>query len=429
VRTWRIVLLALGGLRRTPLRVVLTTLGVTIASGALVCMVGFALGVQEQAEAPFRTLGLINVIRVSPRGDAKTSTAAPLDDAALARMGAIQGVEVAYPDLRARGIQLSFGEKSSTVVAMGIPRQAPLIETAGDIMVAGDDFSPERKPEVILATRVVRDLGFASPKAAVGATVRMQAAGLSPDDARTFTFSRQNLAVQVVGVYEFRAMMPGPISRVVLLPVDVMSRVPGIRFAPAIDRLMAGGTATSAGYSRAMVRVRHHADLFRVEKAIQAMGFKTRTLLSRLQGMRTFFLFIDILLAAIGTVALVVAGLGIVNVLLISVLERTQEIGICKAIGASRGDVVVLFLTEAGIIGFVGGLCGLLLGRGIAWVLEAAANAFARSHGVTAELEIFALPLWLLVTSVIFACVISVVAGFYPAVRASRVDPIEALRQ
>jgi ABC-type antimicrobial peptide transport system permease subunit len=159
------------------------------------------------------------------------------------------------------------------------------------------------------------------------------------------------------------------------------------------------------------------------------MGFKTRTLLSRLQGMRTFFLFIDILLAAVGTVALVVAGLGIVNVLLISVLERTQEIGICKAIGASRGDVVVLFLTEAGIIGFIGGLCGLLLGRGIAWVLEAAANAFARSHGVTADLEIFSLPLWLLITSVAFACVVSVVAGFYPAVRASRVDPIEALRQ
>jgi ABC-type antimicrobial peptide transport system permease subunit len=128
-------------------------------------------------------------------------------------------------------------------------------------------------------------------------------------------------------------------------------------------------------------------------------------------------------------VALVVAGLGIINTLLIAVLERYQEIGICKAIGASDGDLIVLFLTEAGIIGLMGGLGGLVMGRGVAWVLEIAANAYARSEGVMGHLDIFAFPLWLLAATVLFAAVISVLAGVYPARRAARVDPIKALRR
>ena len=137
----------------------------------------------------------------------------------------------------------------------------------------------------------------------------------------------------------------------------------------------------------------------------------------------------DVLLASVGTVALVVAGLGIINTLLISVLERYQEIGICKAIGASDGDLVVLFLTEAGIIGLLGGVGGLLLGRVVSWLLEMGVNAYARSQGLTAHLDLFAFPLWLLAATVLFAVVISVLAGVYPALRAARVDPIQALRR
>ena len=145
--------------------------------------------------------------------------------------------------------------------------------------------------------------------------------------------------------------------------------------------------------------------------------------------MRTFFVFMDVLLAAVGTVALVVAGLGIVNTLLMSVLERYQEIGIYKAIGASDGDLVVLFLTEAGIIGVLGGLGGLVLGRAVSWGLEIAVNVYARTQGVTEHLALFAFPIWLLVATVVFAVTVSVLAGVYPAIRAARVDPIQALRR
>ena len=429
MRTWRIILFALGGLRRTPVRVGLTALGVTIASAALVAMVAFALGIQQQAETPFRALGLINVIRVMPKKDGGSAHGPVLDDAALARMEALPGVEVAYPDFRIRDIKLSRGDKSAKALAIGLPRDVPLPGTAGEMLVAGEYFTPGTRPEAILGRPIARDLGFDSPEAAIGATVQVRASGLSAGGAKTFTFERKDLTVTVVGVYDLPNLMIERMGRAILLPVDLMRQIPDIRSEPALDRLRLGLDSARAGYSEAMVRVRRHTDVAPVDRAIQAMGFHTRTLLSRLEEMRTFFVFMDVLLAAVGTVALVVAGLGIINTLLISVLERYQEIGICKAIGASDGDLMVLFLTEAGIIGLLGALGGLVLGRAVCWLLEVAVNAYARTHGVAAHLNHFAFPLWLLGATVLFSAAISVLAGVYPALRAARVDPIQALRR
>jgi putative ABC transport system permease protein len=429
MRTWKIIQLALGGLRRTPLRLTLTALGVTVASGALVSMVAFALGVQRQAEAPFQKLGLLNHIEVSPTEGEKPHDAPVLDDAALARMESLPGVAIAYPDFRVAGLKIIHGPDSQTVLALGLPRVVPLVGSPEGLLVAGRFFSPDDTPEVVLSQRLVDDLGFDSPEAAVGAAVTLEASGLTPEEAERFAFQRKEFAVKIVGVYGGFPMMRGPAGRTVLLPVDLMKQIPGVRFAPALDHLRAGGDAASAGYSRATVQVRDRSDLAPVEKAIREMGFDTRTMLSRFEEMRAFFVFLDVLLAAVGTVALVVAGLGIINTLLMSVLERYQEIGIYKAIGASDGDLVVLFLTEAGIIGLLGGLGGLALGRAVSWILEIAVGAYARSQGVTVPLSVFAFPVWLLAATVLFSVAISVTAGVYPALRAARVDPIRALRR
>ena len=111
-----------------------------------------------------------------------------------------------------------------------------------------------------------------------------------------------------------------------------------------------------------------------------------------------------------------------------AVLERYQEIGLCKAIGASDGDLFVLFLTEAGIIGLLGGLSGIALGWLMSWGMEAAATVYAHRHDITGRLDLFAFPLWLLAAAIGFSVLVSVVAGIYPALRAARVDPIRALR-
>jgi putative ABC transport system permease protein len=165
-----------------------------------------------------------------------------------------------------------------------------------------------------------------------------------------------------------------------------------------------------------------------VDRQIRDMGLKTETLLARFKELQTGFVMMDLLLTAVGTVALVVAGLGIINTLLMAVLERYREIGVYKALGASDGDVRLLFLAEAGLVGLLGGVGGLILGRVVSWGIEVGINALAQSKGIDLPLLTFAFPPHLLGGALLFALVVSVASGVYPASRAARTDPIAALR-
>jgi ABC-type antimicrobial peptide transport system permease subunit len=461
MRALRIAALALAGLRRNPLRVVLTTLGVTIASGAIVSMVALALGVQRQVEAPFQALGLFNNITVKlkdnaghvsnlphsdpPNGDDSSQPAAkesepsqrpdseapdppPLDDAALARIEQLPGVAVAYPDVRLRGIKVRHGDKEENfVVGVALPRETALFGVTDEIIVAGRFFGETPAPEIILDKQLLAGLGFKTPQDAIGARVSVEATGLSPEGGKSFTFQRKQLEVTVAGVYQAPAMLASFAPRGIVLPVELMKEVPGLYFDSALSRLKSG-KAAAPSYSSVTVRVRDPSYLASVEKELKDMGYFTRTVASRLQGMRAMFLAVQLLLSLVGTIAMAVAALGIINTLLMSVLERYQEIGICKAIGASDGDLLVLFLTEAGIIGLLGGLTGLLLGWLSSLALGWGAAVYARSQNITGDLNLFAFPPWLLAAAVAFAVVVSILAGIYPALRAARVDPIRALR-
>lgn len=450
MRAWMIVRLALGGLRRTRLRVALTSLGVAIGCGALVSMLGFALGFQAQAEAPFEQLDLLNTIEVKPKraGDYKNwrgphghgasedvdlareeEDGPPLNDEAIGRMAALDGVALAYPDLRTVGLKVAYRGKEVRATAMGVPRQMPLSGSMETMIIAGEFFSLGSQPEAIFSTSLAKQLGFDPPTSAIGSIVTLRASGLSHKEGTEFDLEKREFSVRVVGVYAIPYPVPRLARRSILvLPVEFMKDIPGIRLDSVLESVRTGGSEAEAGYRRCTVRLKDPSHLASVEEQIQAMGFRTYAMLNRLERMRAFFVFVDVLLAAVGTVALVVAGLGIVNTLVMSVLERYQEIGIYKAIGASDGDLLVLFLAEAGILGLLGGLGGLLLGRVVSWILEIAVNAYAQSQGVTIHVDIFAFPGWLMVGAVAFSVVVSVLAGVYPAMRAARVDPIQALR-
>jgi putative ABC transport system permease protein len=144
--------------------------------------------------------------------------------------------------------------------------------------------------------------------------------------------------------------------------------------------------------------------------------------------MRKAFILMDLVLTAVATVALVVAGLGIINTQLMAVLERFREIGIYKALGASDGDVRLLFLAEAALVGLLGGTGGLVLGRVVSWIIEIVVNRLAQGEGIDEPIMAFAFPFRLLGGAVLFAVLVSLISGVYPAARAARVDPIRALR-
>jgi putative ABC transport system permease protein len=132
-------------------------------------------------------------------------------------------------------------------------------------------------------------------------------------------------------------------------------------------------------------------------------------------------------LAALGMIALFVAGLGIINTMTMSILERTAEIGLMKAVGASDGQIRAVFMIEASVIGFLGGLSGLVLGWLASIVVNRIVNIFLARQNIP-FVHYFHYPLWLCLGAVAFAVAVSLLAGLYPARRATRIDPVKALR-
>jgi putative ABC transport system permease protein len=175
------------------------------------------------------------------------------------------------------------------------------------------------------------------------------------------------------------------------------------------------------------VRVKRPQDTDEVERRIKELGFSAFSINDALQGAKRAFLMLDLLLGLTGSVALTVALLGIANTMVMSILERTREIGIMKAIGGSDADVRSVFLVEASLIGLVGGLCGILLGWAVARIINFGANLYIQSQGGSPG-NVFSFPWWLLVGAVAFSVLTSLIAGSIPASRAARLDPIQALR-
>jgi putative ABC transport system permease protein len=184
---------------------------------------------------------------------------------------------------------------------------------------------------------------------------------------------------------------------------------------------------TTLTYQTAVVRVIAAQSTQDVEERVKKLGFQAFSLNDALQGAKRAFIILDIVLSLIGSIALAVSSLGIVNTMVMSILERTREIGIMKAIGGSDGDIRRIFLIEASAIGLLGGVAGVALGWLVGRIINFGANVYIQQQGGTAG-NLFSLPLWLIGGAIGFSIAVSLVAGSYPAARAAKLNPIEALR-
>jgi putative ABC transport system permease protein len=180
-------------------------------------------------------------------------------------------------------------------------------------------------------------------------------------------------------------------------------------------------------YSSLSVRVKNPTRVQPVEDAIKKLGFTTFSILDATRSLRQFFAVLDLFLGIFGSLALAVASIGIVNTLVMAILERRREIGIMKAIGASDGDVKKLFFAEAGAMGILGGLVGVALGWAIGQVINLGTNIYLKRQDMPPE-HFWAVPWWLVAGAIGFAFVVSLLSGLYPASRAARLDPVQALR-
>jgi hypothetical protein len=182
------------------------------------------------------------------------------------------------------------------------------------------------------------------------------------------------------------------------------------------------------GYGMAVVRVSDPDLLTGVQKRVDELGFGSFSVVDQLKELRTVFLILNSALGLLGGISLLVASFGIANTMIMSILERTREIGIMKAIGAEDREIKLIFFVEAGLIGLMGGVLGSLA----AWGIDAVANRLAykfvlEPRGVS-YVDFFALPPYLWLGAILFAVAVAILAALYPAARAARIDPVKALR-
>jgi putative ABC transport system permease protein len=188
------------------------------------------------------------------------------------------------------------------------------------------------------------------------------------------------------------------------------------------------GQEETIGYGSAIIRVTDPVVMTDVRKRLSELGFESFSIMDQLEQLRTIFLIINSTLGLLGGISLLVASFGIANTMIMSILERTREIGIMKAIGAEDREIKLIFFVEAAVIGLTGGVVGVLA----AWGIDGAANRLAyrfilKPQGAS-YVDFFALPPYLWLGAILFAVAVSIIAALYPASRAARIDPVKALR-
>jgi putative ABC transport system permease protein len=263
------------------------------------------------------------------------------------------------------------------------------------------------KKEIMVSEAVVQLFGFTESKEIIGKKADIQIFILPEGDE----LETDVMTVNFDDKYEIVGVIEGAESVTILFPMRDISKE----------------VETSLEYEIAKVRVFESRDIETVRVALLDGGFQVSSLSETIEQANKIFRGIQIALGFFGAVALMVATIGMVNTMTVTLLERTQEIGIMRAMGASKKDVLVLFSVEATIMGLLGGIAGLLIGILGGQVFNLIINILARAFGGQ-SIQLFKYPLWFIITLMVVSGVVGFIAGFFPGKRAAKLDPLDALR-
>ncbi len=441
--------LAVRNLRESILRNSLTTLGIAVGVASLVAMLSLGVGLQNLASQRLSKSGLFNAILVSSRanfgefgggrGAGRGSTpdgaenSHPLNDEVRQRLAQIPKVTEVYADLRFP-TEIQFEGKPYSTIVGGVPASD---KSGGDFDgITGQFFSGPAADETILQGEFAKQLAD-DPNSLLGKSIVLRYAerqtipadaGSTDGGSAGISIIPREKSLRIVGIVQTQpgAGFGGGFGQArVLIPMEVAET---LNTAQANDlRDIVRATPARKTYPTLTVRVDGPSNVQLVEDAIKQMGYGAFSLLDATRNLRLVFAVFDLLLGLFGSLALVVSSLGIINTLVMAILERRREIGVLKALGAADRDVRRLFFVEAGTMGFAGGCLGVLIGWLIGRGMTFGTDYYLRRQSLP-EIDIASVPWWMVAAAIGFSIAVSLAAGIYPASRAAKLDPVEALR-
>lgn len=459
MKAYDMVELAGRNLRESILRNSLTTVGIAVGVASLVAMLSLGIGLQQLANRRLSNSGLFNSVvvtsrdldrmRPSERRQAEQMSSIryrAVDDQARKEIAALPHVTSVFPEIRFMA-DARYGDKSQFLAVAGVPSDTADRDAFDSL--DGSFFSSPTADEVIVQTDAAKDY-ISNPHDLIGKTITIRyAQRQAPDDkapATTeaqqaqrdaqaaddmvtsgFSVIRKERQFKVVGLVENdpAISMRGFSRSRLFIPVKVAESLDVMQGSEL--REMVRSSTTGATYLALTVRVDTPGGVQQVEDAIKKMGLGAFSLLDATRSLRRFFTILDMFLGIFGSLALAVASLGIINTLVMAILERRREIGIMKAIGASDSDVKRLFFAEAGVMGLFGGAVGVALGWLIGHAINFGTNVYLQRQDMKPE-TFWSVPWWLVAAAIVFSIAVSLGSGLWPAARAAKLDPVQALR-
>jgi len=428
--------LAVRNLREALFRNSLTTLGVAVGVASLVAMLSLGVGLQNLASNRLTKSGLFDSVFVTPklnmRGGGPPSTAVQqgesrlLDEDARQEISKLPNVIEVFPQIRFP-TEVRFAEKPYPTVVAGMPLSSK--QSGAFDGMKGNFFSGENADEAILQIEFAKELSKETDSL-VGKSISIRYAERQTlgDSSGGFSIVPREKQLHIIGIVETEPAsgFGGFGNGRLLIPIGVAQSLRAAQINDLRD-VVRGNATTKQTYASLTVRAKSTANVDDIEAAVKKMGFGAFSLLDASKSLKIFFRVLDLLLGLFASLALAVATLGIVNTLVMAILERRREIGVLKALGAADSDVKKLFFVEAGVMGFLGGVSGVIFGWLIGRTLTLATNIYLKRQELPG-VEISSVPLWLVLFGIGFAVAVSLVAGLYPASRAAKLNPVEALR-
>ncbi|GBG56446.1 multidrug ABC transporter substrate-binding protein [Sporomusaceae bacterium FL31] len=400
---WESVSIALEGLRANKLRSILTMLGIIIGVGAVIAMISIGMGVRDKVQNSIASLGS-NLIIITPGATSPSgvrlaagsnTTVTNKDSQAIARE--VSGVNLVAPSV-SKQYQIVYGNKNWTTTVQGTtPEYADVrnYELGNGSFFTNQDVDTRARFAVIGNTVSENLFGEISP---IGQMIRINKAPF-----------------KVIGVLKSKGQSAGGMDQddMVLVPLTTaQERLLGITYLHSISVQAVDGDVINQVQEdiTTLLRTRHKLT------ADKADDFTVRNLAAVMATAEETTGTITLLLGNIAAISLLVGGIGIMNIMLVSVTERTREIGIRKALGATYHNILLQFLIEAIVIGVTGGIIGIGLGVSAAYAISAIAG-WNTVISLTAIVIAFG-----------FSILIGLFFGIYPARKAALLDPIDALR-